>query len=270
MSANAIKQVYQTLEIDKQGPVVTVSLNRPEVRNAFHPSMIAELTEVFAALSQVSDVSAIILRGRGASFCAGADLGYMKSMAAFTYEENERDAQSLFEMFWTLANCPHPVIGKVHGHAMGGAVGLVSICDVAAAESGTKFCFSEVKLGLVPAVISPFILQKMNPGAARRYMLSAEVFEASEALTSGLVQFVGSETEVDGFIKNTAQNFSASGPEAVRATKKLLKAITETTDWQKRREVTTHVIAERRVSAEGQEGLKAYLEKRAPHWKPRT
>ncbi len=257
----------KNLKVGVSGRIATMTLNRPDVRNAFQPEMIRELTAAFAELSKREDISVVVLRGEGKSFCAGADLGYMKSMAAFSFEENVRDSGELFEMFWTMRLCPHPIVTRVHGHAMGGALGLIAVSDVVGAVEGTQFCFSEVKLGLAPAVISPFVLERMAVSHARRYMLTGEVFGTDEALKSGLVHFAGDEDAVDGFIEQTAKVISRNGPEAVRATKTLIMRISAENDWPGRRELTTRVIAERRASAEGQEGLRAFFEKRDPAWR---
>lgn len=259
---------FETLKIEVKGRVATMALNRPDVRNAFHPTMIRELTEAFTALSARTDISVVVLRGEGKSFCAGADLGYMKSMANYTLEENRKDSEQLFEMFWAMRSCPQPVVGRVHGHVMGGATALVALCDVAAAVDGTQFCFSEVRLGLAPAVISPFILEKMAAAPARRYMLTAEIFGAEEALESGMIHHRGDEASVDAFVASIVKTLANNGPEAVRATKTLIHSVSDTPDWNRRRELTTRVIAERRVSEEGQEGLSGFFEKRAPAWKP--
>lgn len=276
-------QTLQTLKFEiSAAKVAFVALNRPDTRNAFHPTMIRELTEVFTHLAARTDVSVVILRGEGKSFCSGADLGYMKSMAAFSYNENEKDARQLFEMFWTIRQCPHPIVGRLHGHVMGGALGLAALCDVAAAVDGTQFCFSEVRLGIAPAVISPFVLERMSAAFARRFMLTAEVFGVDEALASGLIQHHGDEASVDAFIASITTALSENGPEAVRATKALLRevAVTSTatsattsamtSHWNALKDMTTRVIAERRVSDEGQEGLRGFLEKRPPSWKPET
>lgn len=259
---------FETLNVQVAGRVATVALNRPDVRNAFHPTMIRELTEAFSALSSRTDISVVVLRGEGKSFCSGADLGYMKSMAGFSLEQNEKDSQDLFGMFWALRSCPHPIVGRLHGHVMGGATALAALCDIAGAVDGTQFCFSEVRLGLAPAVISPFILEKMAASQARRYMLTAEVFGVDEALQAGLIHHKGDDASVDVFVASVVKTLVNNGPEAVRATKGLIRSMGETSDWSKRREITTRVIAERRVSAEGQEGLRGFLEKRAPSWKP--
>lgn len=251
--------------------VARLTLSRPEVRNAFGANMIRELTHVFSELNNRQDLRVVIIEGAGKSFCSGADLGYMKSMADFTLEENEGDSDALFTMFWTMRSCPHPVVGRLHGHVMGGGLGLAAICDIACAIEGTQFCFSEVKLGLAPAVISPFVLERMSMAHARRFMLTGEVFSAQDAKESGLVQFVGSETELEKFLSDVVTHLSLNGPEAMRATKGLLRAVGEISDaslnWGRRRELTTKLIAERRVSVEGQEGLRSFLEKRVPKWR---
>lgn len=259
----------KNLKLEVSGRIVTVTLNRPDVRNAFQPEMIRELKATFQELSKRQDISAIVLKGEGKSFCSGADLGYMKSMAGFTFEENVRDSGELFDMFWAMRTCPHPIIARVHGHAMGGALGLIAVSDVVGAVEGTQFCFSEVKLGLAPAVISPFVLERMAVSHARRYMLTGEVFGTDEALRSGLVHFAGDAAAVDAFIEQTSKTISRNGPEGVRATKTLLMQVSAENDWSKRRELTTRVIAERRAGAEGQEGLRAFFEKREPNWRPK-
>ena len=257
-----------TLSIEEAGGALTVKLNRPEVRNAFHPTMIQELTQVFTDLATRADVAVVILKGEGKSFSSGADLGYMKSMAGFTLEENRKDANDLHAMFWALRSCPHVVVGRVHGHVMGGGLGLLALCDAAAAVDGTEFCFSEVKLGLAPAVISPFVLERMAHASARRFMLSGETFGVDDALDSGLVQFAGTATAVDQFVADFVQRIVSNGPEGMRATKALLRAMSgDSATWNARREMTTRTIAERRVSDEGQEGLKSFFEKRTPSWR---
>lgn len=258
----------QTVKVGRRGHVATVSLNRPDVRNAFHPRMIAELTRVFTDdLNRDSSLRAVVLRGEGKAFCAGADLGWMKSMVDYTLEENQTDSEKLFEMFAALRACPVPVIGRVHGFVMGGALGLTAVCDIVAAEAQTRFCFSEVKLGLAPAVISPFVLEKMHASYAHRYMLTGELFAVDEARAAGLVHFVGAETDIDAFISDTVKVIVENGPEAVRSTKGLLRLNREASNWDKWKSQTSRVIAERRVSPEGQEGLRGFLEKRSPSWK---
>lgn len=262
-----LADLYSTLKFEVSGRVATVTLNRPDVRNAFGAQTIRELTVLFASLNGRRDISVVVLKGEGKSFCAGADLAYMQSMANFSLSENEQEARSLHEMFWMVRACPHPVVGKIQGHAMGGGLGLTALCDIVGAVDGTQFCFSEVKLGLAPAVISPFVLERMQISHARRYMISGEVFDAAAAKEAGLVHFSGSEAEVDAFVERTVTAITQNGPDAVRATKGLLRAVLEISSWPAKAELTTQVIAERRVSEEGQEGMRSFLEKRAPKWR---
>jgi methylglutaconyl-CoA hydratase len=256
------------IRLERKNMVATVWLNRPDVRNAFNPDVIAELTVLFNRdLNQDTKLRAVILRGEGKSFCAGADLGWMQSMVNYTLAENIHDSENLFRMFSVMRECPVPVIGQVHGHAMGGALGLVAVCDIVAAEMSTQFCFSEAKLGLAPAVISPFVLEKMHSAPAHRYMLTAEMFSAESAKEAGLVHFVGSSLETDTFVQKQIELIHENGPEAVRATKALLRFSAKPIDWAQVMAETTRVISERRVSAEGQEGLKSFFGKKSPNWR---
>ncbi len=261
---------FNTLKFEKNGRVATLVLNRADCRNAFNEQMIAELTGVFKALAGMTDVSVAVLRGEGKSFCTGADLTYMQAMSNYSLEENQRDAHLLDEMFWAFRAVPQAVVAKLHGHVMGGALGLTALCDVAAAVDGTQFCFSENRLGLVPAIISPYVLEKMNAGAARRFMLTAEVFTAWQAADAGLVEFVGDDAAVDEFIEAIVKTLTENGPEAVRTAKTLFRDLATESDWRAKRDLTTETISLRRISAEGQEGLKSYLEKRSPSWKTST
>lgn len=258
---------YQKISVEIVNDLANVTLNCPEARNAFNQVMIRELSEAFGELNKLENLIGVVLRGEGKSFCSGADLGYMKSMAEFTFDENVKDAEALHAMFWCLRSLAVPLIGQLQGHVMGGGIGLAAVCDVNAVVNDTQFCFSEVKLGLAPAVISPFVLERMSPSMARRYMLTGEIFGPQEALQSGLAHFSGSESEVKGFVDNLIQTLGKNGPEAVRETKRLLRTLNETADWTSRRAMTTKVIAERRVSQEGQEGLNSFFEKRSPKWR---
>lgn len=251
------------LLVNRKQHILEVQLNRPEKRNAFHPEMIEELTAVFKDLG---DARVVLLKGQGRSFCAGADLDWMKDMKSYSLEENRKDSEKLYRMFAALRDCPIPVVGHVQGHVMGGALGLLALCDIAAAEDGTQFCFSEVKLGLVPAVISPFVVSKVFSGRVRRWMLTAEAFSAHEALEEGLVNYVGDEIGVQNFVGEILERFKFLGPEAVKDTKYLLRGL-PVWDEQKIFQETTRVIAERRVSPEGQEGLSSFFEKRDPGFK---
>jgi methylglutaconyl-CoA hydratase len=256
----------KTLVVGFKSGILNVQLNKPEMHNAFDPVMIEELTQIFSKEAKKSKTRAVVISGAGKSFCAGADLAWMKSMAKYDRQQNIDDSKRLFEMFFEIATCPVPVIGKVHGSVFGGGIGLVAACDVVAAVKETKFCFSEVKLGLVPAVISPFVLRKTIPGISRPFMMTAQFFDEEKAQAMGLVQFSGNQEEVDDYVESQVEFYLGNGPEAVRETKQLLNDI-ENREWSKIKSQTCRVIAERRVSPEGQEGLTAFFEKRKPNWK---
>lgn len=253
------------IQVEDKENIRTIRLQRPGLHNAFNPEMIEELTQAFNQVNQDSTIKAVVLSGEGKSFCAGADLTWMKSMVNYTLEENKKDSLKLFDMFAALRNCAAPVISHVHGNVFGGGLGLVAASDIVLAEHETKFCFSEVKLGLAPAVISPFVIQRVNESFAREWMLTAKVFTSDEALEGELINFTGSTEEVQEYKEQLLKRLRNSGVEAVRATKQLLNDSKSLT-WQERREKTAQVIAERRVSAEGQEGLASFFEKRKPNW----
>lgn len=254
------------LNVTELDHVAYVKLNRPDVRNAFNPQMIQEITQTFHELEHRKDLRVIVLQGEGKSFCAGADLNWMKEMVNFSYIQNREDSLVLFNMFEAIARCTLPVVGMVHGAAFGGALGLIAVCDEVIAEEGTQFCFSEVKLGIAPAVISAFVARKAVAGKVRPLMLSAAVFNAHIAQQAGLVTEVVPAGEGHTALQKVVHNYKQCGPEAVRETKKLLNDIGNMT-WEQQRDRTTHLIAERRASAEGQEGLKSFLEKREPSWR---
>lgn len=248
------------IEAFKNDPEIQlISLNRPEVKNAFHPEMIAEITDVFSKISSDSKTKAIILKGEGTVFCAGADLNWMKEMVNYNFEQNVKDSKKLWDMFDSIVHCPIPVIGVLHGAVYGGALGLAACCDYVIAEAKTQFCFSEVKLGLAPAVISSFVFRKISDGFARPLMLSAEVFGTDVALRMGLVHQVSNNFEA---WPDEIKKFSGNGTEAMRETKKLLNQITERPSWDDQERLTTRVISERRVSAEAQARLKKFIDKK--------
>lgn len=252
----------EPLEIERHGAVTTITLNRPEVRNAFDEEQIARIT---AAFQSVTDERAVILRGEGNVFCAGGDLNWMKMSIHFSEEENRRDAEKLAQMFKAVDECPCPVIAAVHGAAFGGGLGLVCCADIAVAAAGTKFCFSETKLGLAPAVIGTFAIQKIGRSFARRYFLSAEVFEADQAWHMGLVHEVVEQNELFSRATEIAGHIQQNGPIAVREAKRLIR---ESAGLQldESLALSANVIARLRVSEEGQEGVSAFLEKRLPAW----
>jgi methylglutaconyl-CoA hydratase len=243
------------LRTERDGPLLRVTMARPDRRNAFDAALIAELTEVFA---DVGDARAVLLAGDGPSFSAGADVEWMRSSVELSYDENVAEARRLRAMVEAIDGCPAPVIARVQGHALGGGCGLVACSDVAVAEPEAQFAFSEVKLGIVPAVISPFALAKIGPSAARRYFVTGERFDADTALRIGLVHEVASD--LDAAVEAVAGELLTAGPAAARAAKELARATLSA-------EETARRTAERRTSEEGQEGLRAFLEKRAPRWR---
>lgn len=256
----------KTVLVSENKGVLTVALNRPDVRNAFSPEMISELTQVFKSAATNKDLRVILLKGEGKAFCAGADLAYMREMAGFTFEKNQADAKELHAMFEAIFSCPVPVVAKVHGSAFGGGLGLIAASDIVVAEEKAQYCFSEVKLGLAPAVISNFVLRKTTLGHAGPWMLTGQVFSTAEALQMGLVHFSFDFSGVESLIENVLQGFRECGPEAIRETKKLIQKV-PSLSFEDAKELTSRVIAERRSSAEGQEGLAAFLEKRKPDWR---
>jgi methylglutaconyl-CoA hydratase len=243
------------VRIERDGPVLRVTLARPEKRNAFNEETIAALS---AAFTDVGDARAVVLAGEGPSFCAGADAEWLRSSAELTEEENVADALRMRRMLQAIDSCPAPVVCAVHGHALGGGVGLVACSDVAIAATDTVFGLTETRLGIVPGAISPFVLERIGPGAARRYFLTGERFGAETALRIGLVHEIA--PELDSACERVVADLLAGGPEAVRAAKRLVLDAPLGDETARR-------IAERRVSAEGQEGLLAFLEGRPPAWR---
>lgn len=255
----------QFLNVEFNGQIATVTITRPELHNAFNEVVIKEVTAASKSLGERDDVRAIVLAGEGKSFCAGADLHWMKRMVDYTFEENVADAMLMCNMLRAIHDCPKPTIARVHGAAFGGGVGLTAACDIAVATESATFCLSEVKLGIIPAVISPFVLEKIGP-AASRYCLTAERFKGAEAKRIGLVSdTVTDESELGPWIENVAESILANGPEAVAAAKVMIREV-RGFDWDRAAKITTEQIAKRRISAEGQEGMKAFLEKRSPNW----
>ncbi len=244
---------------ERDGRVARVVLDRPELRNAFDEELIAALTETFDSLSKDDGVRAIVLEGRGKAFCAGADLSWMKKMAAYTLGENLADAERLAAMFEAIDSCPRPVVARIQGAALGGGTGLAAVSDVVVAEEGTLFGTTEVRLGIVPAVISPYMVRKIGESAARYWFTTGERFDAQAAARAGLVHTVVPVGSLDAEIERLLDAFLSSGPEAVSEAKRLATSASA-------RAAATSSIAARRVSAEGQEGLRAFLEKRKPVW----
>lgn len=254
------------LQLNMQGGVATLVLNRPEVRNAFNDEVIAELTQAFADLGQRDDVRCIVLAAEGVAFCAGADLNWMKRMADYTHAENLADAGMLAEMLRVVYTCPKPTIAKVQGDVYAGGTGLVAACDIAVSVDTAGYCLSEVKLGLIPATISPYVIRAMGARAAHRYFLTAERFSAAEALRIGFVHEVVPAAELDAKVAELAKALVGAGPQAVRLCKKLVQDVAEQEITPALIRSTVESIADIRVSPEGREGVQSFLQKRKPSW----
>jgi len=258
------------IDIAPNGPnggIAAVTMNRGEVHNAFNERVIADLTDAFRKLGDDPSVRVILLRGAGKSFSAGADLGWMKKMAAYSHEENVQDAMGLATMLRTLDECPKPTVAVVQGPAFGGGVGLVAACDIAISAETATFALTEVRLGLIPAVISPYVVAAMGERACRRYFLTGERFSAAEALRLGLLHQTVKAEELDAAVEVTVRNLLQCGPASQTAAKELIRAVA-------RRPMSTDVmldtaerIARQRASGEGKEGVGAFLEKREPAWR---
>jgi methylglutaconyl-CoA hydratase len=242
----------QTVLLESQGPVAYVTMNRPEVHNAFNEELIDRLTRTFSALSLDDSVRVIVLSGAGKSFCAGADLDWMRRMASYSYEDNVADARLLHALFETIDTCTKITVANVHGAALGGGAGLVAACDIALAAPETKFGFTEVRLGLIPAVIAPFVVNKIGMGRARPLFVTGRRFEVGEALEMGLVQ--------SGTLEKTLTEALQAAPDAVARAKALLHQLNHGVAD------TAAAIAAARASDQGKEGLSAFLEKRRPQW----
>jgi methylglutaconyl-CoA hydratase len=256
---------YKFLNVRRDGLVEHVVLNRPDVRNAFNAEMIGELTTWAGEFVRQSDARVVVLSGAGKVFCAGADAAWMAKTATYSETENIRDANAASAMFRALDELPVPLIGRIHGAAIGGGAGLSAVCDIAIADEDTVFGFTEVKLGIIPAVISPFVLAKIGRSAARELFLSGARFPAARAYKIGLVHAAVPAADLDDTVSRYVTEIAAGGREAIAAAKALIRDVwgrdpTETAPF------TAAALAARRVSAEGQEGLRAFLEKRKPRW----
>jgi methylglutaconyl-CoA hydratase len=255
------------LLVERQAGIGRITLNRPEVRNAFDDALITALAKAFGELGADSSVRAVVLAGNGPAFCAGADLNWMKRMAGYGYEENLRDARALADMLAALERVAKPTIARVHGPAFAGGTGLVAACDIAVGTPEAKFCFSEAKLGLSPATISPYVVRAIGPRAARRYFLSAEVFGGEEALRIGLLSVLVPAAELDSFIGQLLDHVLAGGAAAHARIKELVRDIAGRPIDDDVKADTARRIAEIRASPEGKEGIASFLEKRKPSWK---
>lgn len=251
------------LNITIENSIGTVCINRPEIHNAFNDELIASMTKAFNQLDNDKDVQIIVLTGEGRSFCAGADLNWMSSMIDYTLDENIEDSKKLANLFETINNVSKPVIGKVNGAALGGGVGLVAVCDYAITHEKSKFGFTETRLGLIPAVISPYCIRKIGESNARAWFLSGDRFSAQKAKEMNLIHQVSSLESFEDDFNRLIESYLVAGPKAAIEAKKLIKTITENKDYS---EYTTRAISLLRVSDEGQEGMKALLNKRKANW----
>lgn len=259
---------YTTLETTLQQGVAVIWLNRPDVRNAMSAELIAELTDAVGAASEDDAVRAIVIAGRGKAFCAGADLNWMKAAANYSPAENEADAGRLAALLRAIAEAPKPTVARVHGPAFAGGLGLVAACDIAVASHEATFCLTEVRIGLIPAMISPYVLRAMGPRAASRWFLSGEVFDAAEAYRIGLAQEIAAPEELDGAVNALLGRLLLGGPEAIAATKRLIRDVDGRPVDDALMRDTAARIAAARAGAEGREGIASFLEKRPPRWHP--
>jgi len=257
-----------TLEIRRPSAhVAEVWLNRPDLRNAFNDGVIAELSAAFAGFAAEPALRVVLLAGHGKAFCAGADLHWMRAMADYSWDQNQADAQALADMLWTIYSCPVPVVGRVHGDCYAGGVGLAAVCDVLLASDNAGFCLSEAKLGLLPATIGPYVIKALGEQAARRYFTTAERFSAAEAHRLGFVHELCTPEQLDQRVAAVVQALVANGPAAVRACKRLVQDLAGAPLTEAVREDTARRIADIRSSAEGKEGVSAFLNKRDPAWR---
>ena len=256
------------LKVETSGAVARLTLDRPEIRNAFDDALITALTQALRMLDADDKVRAVVLAGNGPAFCAGADLNWMKRMAGYGYEQNLADARALAGMLRILDRMKKPTVARVHGPAFAGGVGLVAACDIAVGTPEAKFCLSEAKLGLSPATISPYVVRAMGERMARRYFLTAEVFDGIEAHRVGLLSHVSPSEKLDGEIDKILEHLLQGGPQALFKIKDLIRAVSSGVVDDALIDDTARRIAEIRVSPEGREGIASFLEKRKPAWKP--
>ncbi len=257
---------YTTLEVTIADKQATVTLNRPDVRNAFNETAIAEIALAFDELGRNDTVRAIVLAANGPAFCAGGDLNWMKKMAGYTHAQNNADAMQLADMLRTIYLCPKPVVARVQGDCYAGGMGLVAACDVIVAVEEANFCLSEVKLGLIPATISPYVIKAMGENAARRYFLTAERFTAAEAYRIGFVHEMVTPADLDSKVASIIKALLSNSPNAVKEAKKLVRDVVNQPLTDALLADTAERIAQIRASQEGREGVASFLEKRKPSW----
>jgi methylglutaconyl-CoA hydratase len=255
----------QYVRISKDGPVATVTMARPEVHNAFNEHLISQLHDAFRSLATDDGVRVVVLAGEGKSFSAGADLDWMRRAASFSEEENVRDAAAAAALWRTVAECPKPVVARVHGNAFGGGAGLVAASDIGVAAESAMFGFTEVRLGLLPATVAPHVVEKIGPGRALPLFLMGERFDAQRALAIGLVHQVVPQEQLDVAVGAVVDQLLAAGPNALRICKELVRRVASA-DRSRIDEYTAALIASARAADEGREGVAAFLEKRKPDW----
>jgi len=257
---------YTTLEIEITRQTATIWLNRPEIHNAFNEVMIGELIKAFNEVSALDDVRAVVMRGRGKSFCAGADLNWMRGVAQYSYEQNYQESLQLSDCFFTIYNCPKPTIAVVHGAAIGGANGLLSACDMAICDDETVFSLSEVKIGIVPACISPYVIKRVGEYGAKELMLTGKRIKGKEAEHFRLVNKSLPDIELGTYLDELISLLKSSGPKAMTQCKTLIDQVSNKITLTEALSYTAQMIAEIRASEEGQEGMAAFLEKRKAKW----
>jgi methylglutaconyl-CoA hydratase len=257
---------YQTIEFEKRDDIGIVWLNRPEIRNAFNEVMIQELIDCFEAINLMNDIKVVILRGKGKSFCAGADLNWMRGVANYSFEQNFKESLNLSKCFFTIYTCNKPTIAMVHGAAIGGANGLLASCDFAYTDDDTTLSLSEVKIGIVPACISPYVTKRVGEYGSRELMLTGRRIKGKEAENFRLVNKSLPPEELENYVMSVIELLRTSGPKAMSHCKNLIFNISNKETIEQALESTARMIAEIRASDEGQEGMAAFLEKRKPKW----
>ncbi len=260
-----MEKTYETIKIEKEGPVATVSFCRPEIHNAFNDTLIYEMTDLFTSLKEDNDLRVIVLTGEGKSFCAGADLNWMRRVKDYSFEKNLEESLALANLFWLIYTMPLPIVGRINGAAIGGGTGFVSVCDISVAAESAKFSFSEVKIGVVPACIGPYVVKKIGEGKAREFFISGERLSAADAHRIGLVNRYYPDDQFDDEIDKLVKTILSSGPNAIKMAKELVSNVPLMTQ-DEFRPYTAEMIAKLRKSDEGQEGMDAFLNKRKPNW----
>jgi len=261
---NDLKE-YSTIIVDISNKIANITLNRPEVHNAFNNELINDLYDIFEQLKQNYDIRVIVITGNGKSFCAGADLNWMKSVINYSYEQNYQESLKLAKLMYLIFTHPKPIIAKINGTAIGGGVGLMSVCDILIASENAKFGLSEVKLGLVPAAISPFVMSRIGEAWARELFVTGERITANRAEEINLVNKVVPQSELDNAVNEKVEMILKNGPDAIKTVKEMIFQVTQV-KFPEIQEYTAKLIANLRLSKEGQEGMNAFLEKRKPNW----